>query len=241
MEYQMTKIKVFKEGYAADDMRGIDDPRPWDTIEEIKKYAGSDKKLLDIGCGYAHKTLDLADSFQEVYGIDPSPDMLALAQSNVKKSGKSNAHIQYGVDEQLPFGNNFFDVVICILALWNVDEIHRVLKPGGIFILETTGAKDKLDLKKEFGEDEQGLRGQRANYGEQELIDKRKAYLEQKLENVTVTSGCWRTYYTAAGIDNLLQSTPTIRDFDPEKDREAVERVRGKFSTENGIAVEQNR
>lgn len=62
------------------------------------------------------------------------------------------------------FSDNSFDVVTSILSAWESPEVYRVLKPGGVFILEASGARDKADFKYLFGKDEKGWSGQRLDY-----------------------------------------------------------------------------
>ena len=112
-------------------------------IKYINPKKGS--KVLDLGCGegrhcfgaYMHQDLD-------VFGFDMSLDDVSKAKMNFKEFDESsiNKSCSFGVTDgrKLPFNNNSFDYVICSEVLEHIiefeeviEEINRILKPGGIF------------------------------------------------------------------------------------------------------------
>lgn len=60
----------YDQNYESDLIRGAQDPRPWNSIEIIKNYCKKTDNLLDIGCGTAFKTIQLANYVKSIYGID---------------------------------------------------------------------------------------------------------------------------------------------------------------------------
>jgi demethylmenaquinone methyltransferase/2-methoxy-6-polyprenyl-1,4-benzoquinol methylase/phosphoethanolamine N-methyltransferase len=100
------------------------------------------ERVLDIGCGPGTLAILAAKRSGpegEVQGIDPSEEMIDLAQ---KKSAKAGVHARFqtGVAERLPFPDSSFDVVLSSLMLHHLPddvksqalrEVARVLKPGG--------------------------------------------------------------------------------------------------------------
>lgn len=74
----------------------------------------------------------------KIYGIDMTPEMIALAKSNAIKRNITNVEFIQGEIESLPLPDNVADVVIsnCVINLVPnkqkaFSEIFRVLKPGG--------------------------------------------------------------------------------------------------------------
>ena len=87
--------------------------------------------VLDLGSGTGASYKDL-NNF-DVTALDPDEQMLSLNKFDRKIVGKG---------EDLPFNENSFDNVLCCFVWRNIsetekamNEIYRVLKPGGKFIL----------------------------------------------------------------------------------------------------------
>jgi ubiquinone/menaquinone biosynthesis C-methylase UbiE len=74
----------------------------------------------------------------EVWGLDMTPDMVALARHNAGEVGLENVQFRLGEIEDIPFADGSFDVIMsnCVINL-SADksrvfrEAYRVLKPGG--------------------------------------------------------------------------------------------------------------
>ena len=96
---------------------------------------------LDLGCGTGEmmKQILQTDNCKELYGIDLSEEMLAVAKSKLPDQVK----LLLGDSESLPFPDNFFDVVYCNDSFHHypaprnvLSEVQRVLKPGGTFLMD---------------------------------------------------------------------------------------------------------
>mgnify|MGYP001560357265 CR=1 FL=1 len=101
---------------------------------EKEFYLG--KKILDIGCG-PMGSLEWATMAEERTGLDPLVEKYS-------KFGIREHKMKYiqACSEDIPFADNYFDVVSSFNSLDTVDEVDktineiiRVLKPGGLFIL----------------------------------------------------------------------------------------------------------
>jgi len=96
--------------------------------------------LLDVGCAAGAEFEPLLARGFEVVGLDYAQKMLGLAQQH---SGASRrVHLCRADAESLPFPGASFDNVVCLgvfeyLATYDrcLDEIHRVLRPGGVVII----------------------------------------------------------------------------------------------------------
>lgn len=94
------------------------------------------KRLLEVGCGTGLVLAKLAPHAASVVGVDLSPGMLALARER-------GLQVHEGSATALPFDDASFDVVCSFKVLAHVPDIEaalrevaRVLKPGGVAVLE---------------------------------------------------------------------------------------------------------
>jgi ubiquinone/menaquinone biosynthesis C-methylase UbiE len=112
--------------------------------------------LLELGCGPGYVWSRNADRIPEQWQItlsDFSPGMLQEARQNLQAMHRPFMFKQ--VDAQaIPFGNESFDAVIANHMLYHVPdgakalaEIHRVLKPGGVFYAATNGRDNMHKLR----------------------------------------------------------------------------------------------
>ncbi len=97
--------------------------------------------LLEVGCNEGALLSDCGQKFPGIRlaGIEINPTALAKAKQKLPDAAL------HGADgERFPFADARFDCVTCIEVLEHIraenrrhtlDEIHRVLKPGGRFIL----------------------------------------------------------------------------------------------------------
>jgi SAM-dependent methyltransferase len=93
--------------------------------------------VLDLGSGGGIDCLMVGDT-GKVYGVDMTPEMIALARKNAATVGATNVEFRLGEIEQLPINDASVDVIIsnCVINL-SPDkdavfrEAFRVLRPGG--------------------------------------------------------------------------------------------------------------
>lgn len=218
------------------DIQGIDHARPWNLIEEIIKTANDQAVLLDIGCGTAKKIVLLAPHFKSIIGVEPNLSMLNSAKLATQKY--SNIELIEGYAEHLPVKNNTCDRVTAMLAPHDPSEIFRVLRPGGVALLEKIGEFDKNELKELFGDDDLGPRGYR--YGEK-LKDKYTEALKQYFSKMDLQEGIWETEYSFSGLLMLLEQTPTIRGFDRTRDQKIIDRLKKRCLQSGSIRLKQHR
>jgi SAM-dependent methyltransferase len=111
--------------------------------------------VLDLGSGAG---LDVLLSARRVapgghaYGVDMTDEMLALANTNMRRAGVQNATFLKGSIENVPLPDASVDVVIsnCVINLAEdkgavIREAFRVLRPGGLFAVADMVEVDKLD------------------------------------------------------------------------------------------------
>ena len=114
------------------------------TVEQALLQSG--ETLLDVGCGTGGVTIPAKKQVGEsgsVAGIDPAPEMIAVARRKAKRAG-IEIDFRIGVIESLPFPDETFDVVTSSLMMHHLPqhlqvrglaEIWRALKPGGRLLI----------------------------------------------------------------------------------------------------------
>lgn len=99
------------------------------------------KIILDLGCGSGPFLKHFHNlGYRNLYGLEPDRCLLSMIP-------KSIARVTEGYSENMEYADNAFDVIFIYGVLHHLkgldnynrtmDEIHRVLKPGGlVFIME---------------------------------------------------------------------------------------------------------
>lgn len=101
-------------------------------------------RVLDLACGTGLNFPHLHELVGErghVIGVDLTPAMLEIARKLINAKGWKNVEVREADAADLPFPDSSFDKVIVSFALTiipdyikAIEEIHRVLVPGGRFV-----------------------------------------------------------------------------------------------------------
>ncbi len=114
------------------------------TVDQALLKPG--ESVLDVGCGTGAVTIPAkmkVGSKGRAAGIDPAPEMIAVARQKAKQAGL-DIDFRVGVIESLPFSDATFDVVTSSLMMHHLTdrlrvkglaEIWRTLKPGGRILI----------------------------------------------------------------------------------------------------------
>ena len=127
-----------------------------DVMPEVKEYSkifkkNNYKKILDLGCGTGRNTIYLAQQGFSVYALDISKTGIKITKNKAKKLNLNNIEYKISNITDTKYEDNSFDAIICIFVLSHgllkdnqeaIDEIYRILKPGGMIITELMSTKD---------------------------------------------------------------------------------------------------
>ncbi|CAE5963564.1 unnamed protein product [Arabidopsis arenosa] len=119
----------------------------------FEKLAGKAETVLEIGVGTGPNLKYFAGNENVcVFGMDPNHKMEKYASESAREAGMKPENFRFiqGVGEAIPLDDESMDAVVATLVLCSVsdvtqtlNEIKRVLKPGGIFLfIEHVAAKD---------------------------------------------------------------------------------------------------
>jgi len=136
---------------------------------------GSKACVLEIGPGLGQITRQLAPRAGSVDALEISEPQAQFVRISCEQSGLGNVSVACGGDDcKLPYGDGLFDLVVLNLVFeWCggrfagsheeaqqrlLQEIHRVLKPGGQLYLST---KNRYGLRLLLGREDEHLYGMR--------------------------------------------------------------------------------
>lgn len=115
------------------------------------------KNALDVSCGggSAIRLMFESGKFEHIYGVDLSPEAVALATAyNQKLVDQGVVTIREASVLELPFENDFFDAITTFQSHYHwpqilqaVQEIRQKLKPGGQFVLVAEKYKIEYHMK----------------------------------------------------------------------------------------------
>lgn len=117
------------------------------------------KKILDIATGTGDLAINMFKTgAKEIIGLDISPGMLEIGKRKILEKNLGNTiRMIVGDSENLPFESNSFDAVTVAFGVRNFEnlekglqEIYRVLKPGGSFVVLETSNPTKTPFKQGY-------------------------------------------------------------------------------------------
>lgn len=124
--------------------RSYEDELPWDYGEVVKSFLNPEANILDIDTGGGEVLL----SFNHPYSLTTVTEGYA---PNVKLCeaalGAKGIRVCEVTDySNMPFADNEFDVVLNRHGAYDVSELYRILKPGGVFITQQVGEDNDREL-----------------------------------------------------------------------------------------------
>jgi ubiquinone/menaquinone biosynthesis C-methylase UbiE len=128
--------------YAA---RPLADPEAYArTLERTRHFLKSTDTIVELGCGTGTTALRLAPDVAHMVASDISAEMVAIGREKAAGEGRSNVQFAVATPEAAPWGDASFDAALAFNLLHLIEQrrqalfsIHRILKPGGLFISKT--------------------------------------------------------------------------------------------------------
>lgn len=123
------------------------------TLARTRHYLAADHAVFEFGCGTGTTALKLAPSVRRMVASDISGAMIAIARERAAAEGASNVEFEIAAPDAGPWPATAFDVALGFNVLHLVAArqatlagIHRLLKPGGLFISKTPCLKEMNPL-----------------------------------------------------------------------------------------------
>ena len=163
-----------------------------DVLDEARLARGA--ALLDVGCGEGSVLAALAPARGLLaHGLDLSRSAIELAA----RSWPETTWVIANADRLLPYAAGSFDALLAVTSRLQPAAFHRVLTPGGAFVLAVPGEDDLVELRT-------------AAKGEGRLrprLDAALAACEAAFEVVSRRTVRWRLELDRAGLEDLLESS----------------------------------
>ena len=103
------------------------------------------RTVLDVACGAGYGTALLSESARWAVGVDLSEEAVRYARARYPRN---NAAFFVGDAQRLPFMDAAFETVVSFETIEHLsripeylEEVRRVLRPGGVFVVSTPKAR----------------------------------------------------------------------------------------------------
>lgn len=109
------------------------------------RYLGdlAGRRVLEVGCGRGMTLLEFSRCGAQVSGLDYAPSALAICHSLQQQLGMPQAWLVNGDAENLPFPDDYFDLVYSVGVMEHFpdptrafQEQFRVVRPRGLLIVQ---------------------------------------------------------------------------------------------------------
>lgn len=105
--------------------------------------------VLEVGFGSGYN-LPYYKNVKKLYALDPSKELFALSSNRIEKASFEVEHLSCSA-ETIPLPNDSIDFVVSTWSLCSIpnvpralNEIKRVLKPGGTFLFVEHGQSPRM-------------------------------------------------------------------------------------------------
>ena len=128
------------------DGRLVEKKLPWDYRAKVLDFLKPESKILDMGTGGGEFLLSLRHPFSQTCVTEAWEPNLRLCEKKLAPLGITVK--QSWDDRPLPYDDGQFDLVLNRHESYDIQEVRRVLKPGGYFITQQVGGSNGLRLRK---------------------------------------------------------------------------------------------
>lgn len=120
-------------------------------LQVTREYFRPDMEVLELGCGTGSTAITHAPYVKHIQAIDFSPKMLEFALGKADAKNIDNVTFQCAIIEELNLPEESLDVVLGLSILHLLENkeaviarVHKMLKPGGVFITSTACLRDNM-------------------------------------------------------------------------------------------------
>ena len=134
-----------------DDLIEAEEP-PWSYDDLAREALTGATSALDLGTGGGEVLLRLADALpRDTLATEGWAPNLPVATEALAPHGIAVVPYDSEQDERMPFEDERFDVVLDRHESYVAAEVHRVLRPGGVFLTQQVDGRDLEETHALFG------------------------------------------------------------------------------------------
>ena len=122
----------------------VDEESYQKKLLKSREYFRPDMEVLEIGCGTGSTAIVHAPYVKHIQAIDISSKMIDIARGKAEEGNIKNVTFKCSAIDELSLPDESLDAVLALSILHLVENragviagVHRMLKPGGIFITST--------------------------------------------------------------------------------------------------------
>lgn len=119
---------------------------PWNYREIVENLISSESVMLDMGTGGGEFLIELNPKAKKVCATEGYLPNVELSRKRLEPMGIEVT--QVFEDEHLDFEDETFDLIINRHEAFDVKEVKRILKKGGIFVTQQVGCENNKELSK---------------------------------------------------------------------------------------------
>ena len=115
---------------------------PWNYNQIVCSYLKKDMKILDMDTGGGEFLLSLNHPYENISAIEAYEPNVKLCKERLLPLGINFKEYH----DDIPFEDECFDIIINRHGSYDINEIKRCLKKGGLFITQQVGEDNDYEL-----------------------------------------------------------------------------------------------
>jgi ubiquinone/menaquinone biosynthesis C-methylase UbiE len=120
-------------------------------LQVTREYFHPDMEVLEFGCGTGSTAITHAFYVKHIHAIDISSKMIEIAQGKADAEKVTNVTFERSTIDEFSVPEQTLDAVLALSILHLLEnkeeviaKVHRMLKPGGIFVTSTACLGDTM-------------------------------------------------------------------------------------------------
>jgi SAM-dependent methyltransferase len=124
--------------------RMIEDELQWNYKNIVEKWFNGKEYLLDMHTGGGELLSSLSNLPKKVYATEGYEPNIPIAEKRLKDKNiilKPLTNVN-----EIPFENDYFDIIINSHGSYDINELKRTLRKDGLFITQQVGGLNGIDI-----------------------------------------------------------------------------------------------